>query len=58
MKFKILSDITKVINELKERHNIVCSMFHGIDYKNWSKLSSKELSKLTVKKSIGILNMK
>jgi len=45
---EILSDITTVVNELKEKHNIVCSIFHGIDFKNWNKLSSEELSKLTV----------
>ncbi|MEM2918887.1 MAG: DUF3387 domain-containing protein, partial [Candidatus Altiarchaeota archaeon] len=45
---KVLTDINKVINLLKEKYDIVSSMFYGIDYKNWKILKPEELSQLTV----------
>ncbi|MEM0061584.1 MAG: type I restriction endonuclease subunit R, partial [Fervidicoccaceae archaeon] len=45
---KVLTDIEKVINLLKEKYDIVSSMLYGIDYKNWKILKPEELSQLTV----------
>lgn len=42
-----LTDINKVINQMKEKYDIVSSLFYGIDYKNWENLSPEELSRLT-----------
>ena len=44
---EMLVDINQVISKLKEKYDIVSSLFHGIDYKNWKNLSSEELSRLT-----------
>lgn len=44
---QVLSDINKVIGLLKEKYDIVSSMFFGIDYRNWRNLSPEEISKLT-----------
>ncbi len=44
----ILTNIEKVITLLKEKYDIVSSFFTGLDFKNWSKLSEEELSRLTV----------
>jgi len=44
----ILTDINQVINVLREKHDIVSSMFYGLDYKNWKFLNPEELSQLTV----------
>lgn len=44
---EIFLDIEEVINQLKEKYDVVSSFFHGINYKEWKKLSSEELSKLT-----------
>ncbi len=44
---QVFSDINKVIDLLKEKYDIVSSMFHGIDYKKWKELSPEELSRLT-----------
>jgi len=43
-----LVDLNEVINLMKEKYDIVSSFFHGINYKNWRKLSPVELSKLTI----------
>ena len=43
----IFVDIEKVISLLKEKYDIVSSLFHGIDYKKWKCLKPTELSKLT-----------
>ncbi len=43
-----LTDINKVVEQMKEKYDIVSSIFYGINYKNWENLSSEELSKLTV----------
>lgn len=45
---KILTDVNKVINLLKEKYDIVSSMFYGLNYKNWQELKPEELSQLTV----------
>ncbi|MCM8816805.1 MAG: type I restriction endonuclease subunit R [Candidatus Omnitrophica bacterium] len=45
---KIMTDINKVINLLKEKYDIVSSMFYGIEYKRWKELKPEELSQLTV----------
>lgn len=44
----LLSNIDEVINLLKEKHDIVCSMLSDIDFRQWEKASADELSKLTV----------
>jgi len=46
---KIFLSIDEVINQLKEKYDIVTSLFQGIDYKNWRTLSPEELSILTTK---------
>jgi type I restriction enzyme R subunit len=43
-----LTDINKVIEQMKEKYDIVSSMFYGVNYKDWKNLSSEELSNLTV----------
>ncbi|MEO0162170.1 MAG: type I restriction endonuclease subunit R [candidate division WOR-3 bacterium] len=45
---QVLTDINKVISILKEKYDIVSSMFYGVDYKNWKVLKPEELSQLTV----------
>jgi type I restriction enzyme R subunit len=45
---EVLTDINQVINVLKEKYDIVSSMFYGLDYKNWKLLKPEELSQLTV----------
>ena len=45
---QILTDINKVINLLKEKYDIVSSMFYGLDYKTWKFLKPEELAQLTV----------
>jgi type I restriction enzyme R subunit len=45
---QVLTDINQVINILKEKHDIVSSMFYGLDYKNWKSLSAEALAQLTV----------
>jgi type I restriction enzyme R subunit len=44
----ILTDINQVIDILKEKYDIISSMFYGFDYKNWKTLSPEDLSQLTV----------
>ena len=44
---QVFSNIEKVIVLLKEKYDVVSSMFFGIDYKNWRKLPPEEISKLT-----------
>jgi len=43
----IFSDINQVISLLKEKYDIVASMFYGLDFKDWTKLSPEALSRLT-----------
>jgi type I restriction enzyme R subunit len=43
-----LTDINKVIEQMKEKYDIVSSMFYGVNYRDWKNLSSEELSNLTV----------
>ena len=45
---QVLTDINQVINILKEKYDIVSSMFYGVNYKNWKNLKPEELSQLTV----------
>lgn len=45
---QILTELNEVINLLKEKYDIVASMFHSLDYKNWTKLKPEELSQITV----------
>jgi len=45
---EMLTDINEVINILREKHDIVSSMFYGVDYKKWQSLKEEELSQLTV----------
>lgn len=45
---QLLTDIRQVIDLLKEKYDIVSSMFHGLNYKNWKSLNSEELAHLTV----------
>jgi len=44
---EILLDIDVVIGLLKEKYDIISSLFHGIDYRGWKNLPSEELSRLT-----------
>ena len=43
----ILSDIRKIVEVMKEKYDIVASMFYGIDYQNWPNLNPEELATLT-----------
>jgi type I restriction enzyme R subunit len=45
---QVLTDINQVINLLKEKYDIVSSLFYGLNYKNWKNLISEQLSRLTV----------
>lgn len=45
----ILSDINKIIDLMKEKYDIVSSMFHGLNYSNWQNLTPEELALLTTK---------
>jgi type I restriction enzyme R subunit len=44
---EILTDLNQIIELLKEKYDIVSSMFNGIEYKRWKELPSAELSRLT-----------
>ncbi|MEO0238496.1 MAG: type I restriction endonuclease subunit R [candidate division WOR-3 bacterium] len=44
----VLTDINEVINILREKYDIVSSMFYGLDYKKWVSLKPEELVQLTV----------
>jgi type I restriction enzyme R subunit len=44
----VLTDINEVINILREKYDIVSSMFYGLDYKKWVSLKPEELAQLTV----------
>ena len=44
----ILTNIEEVLNLLREKYDILSSMFYGIDYRNWTRLSPEEISRLTV----------
>jgi type I restriction enzyme R subunit len=44
----VLTDINEVINILREKYDIVSSMFYGLDYKRWVSLKPEELAQLTV----------
>jgi type I restriction enzyme R subunit len=44
---EIMVNIGEVIAMLKEKYDIVSSLFHGIEYRRWNSLKPIELSKLT-----------
>jgi len=44
---EIFLDIEEVINQLKEKYDVVSSFFHGINYKDWDKQPPEKLSLLT-----------
>jgi len=44
---EVLTDINEVLSLLKEKYDIVSSLFNGIDYKKWEALTPEELSRLT-----------
>jgi len=45
----ILSDISKIIDLMIEKYDVVSSMFHGLDYSNWQTLPPEQLATLTTK---------
>jgi type I restriction enzyme R subunit len=45
---QVLTNIDEVINVLKEKYDIVTSMFYGLNYQNWKRLTPEELAQLTV----------
>jgi type I restriction enzyme R subunit len=45
---QVLTNINEVINVLKEKYDIVSSMFYGLNYQNWKRLTPEELAQLTV----------
>ncbi|PMP66019.1 MAG: restriction endonuclease subunit R [Thermodesulfobacterium geofontis] len=47
-KTQVLTKIEEVLKQLRERYDIINSLLSGINYKNWTKLSSEDLSKLTI----------
>ena len=44
---EVFLDIKSVIDQLKEKHDIITSLFHGVEFRNWNKLSPEDLSRLT-----------
>jgi type I restriction enzyme R subunit len=44
----IFVDIGEVLSQLKEKHDVISSLFYGINYKEWGKVSTEELSRLTM----------
>lgn len=44
----VLSSINEIINLLKEKYDIVCSMLQELAFKDWRGLSADDLSRLTV----------
>jgi type I restriction enzyme R subunit len=44
----IFVDINEVLNQLKEKYDIISSLFYGINYKEWKRLPAEELSRLTM----------
>lgn len=43
---EVLTDINEVLSLLREKHDIVSSLFNGIDLKGWEKLPPQELHRL------------
>jgi len=41
-------DINEVLSQLKEKYDVVSSLFYGTNYKEWKKLLPEELSRLTM----------
>jgi len=46
---KVLTDINRILDLMREKYDIVSSYFYGLDYRNWRKLSEKDLAILTAK---------
>jgi len=44
---QVLTDINKVLDILKEKYDIVSSMFYKLNYKNWKNLTEEKLAELT-----------
>ncbi len=44
----IFVDINEVLNQLREKYDIVSSLFYDINYQKWEELSSEDLSNLTM----------
>jgi len=44
----IFVDINEVLSQLKEKYDVVSSLFYGTNYKEWKKLLPEELSRLTM----------
>ncbi|MDK2782062.1 MAG: type restriction enzyme subunit [Archaeoglobi archaeon] len=44
-----LTNINEVLALLKEKHEILCSYFSGLNFENWRELSPEELARLTAK---------
>jgi type I restriction enzyme R subunit len=42
-----LTNVNEVLALLKEKHDVLCSYFAGINFENWREMSSEELSRLT-----------
>jgi type I restriction enzyme R subunit len=42
-----LIDIQDVLKQMKEKHDIVTSLFHRIEYQNWKKMKPEQLSTLS-----------
>jgi len=42
-----LTNINEVLALLKEKHDILCSYFADLDFRNWKEMESEELSRLT-----------
>lgn len=40
-------DIKDVLKQMKEKHDAVASLFHGIEYHDWKKMKPEQLSTLT-----------
>jgi len=45
---QVLTNINEMIDVLKEKYDIVSSMFYGLNYQNWKRLKPEELAQLTV----------
>jgi type I restriction enzyme R subunit len=43
---QVLTNINEVINVLKEKYDIVSSMFYGLNYQNWKKINPRGISSI------------
>ena len=44
---RTLLNVDEVVSQLREKYDIVVSLFHGINHDGWKRLAPEELSKLT-----------